>query len=97
MSAFIPLATTIIFGFFSFLCFYYAFKPFENDHEDYLDDILSHASFFEIIQLFFFLLLKICKKFLPHKIYIIAFRIFCFLIGALFLVPIIIVWLLYFS
>lgn len=92
MAIFVSIFFTIMFGLISYSCFHQAFKAFKNRYADDFDSIDIDLDIFSIMLLLIEILLWICKKVFPYKIYRNVFIITSFLIGLVFLILIILIW-----
>ncbi|MFA9558679.1 hypothetical protein ACERII_15335 [Evansella sp. AB-rgal1] len=73
----IPFILLLLFSTPGFICFYYAFKPHENDDDSFLDLFGYEMS----VTLLFIFILWICKKLFGPSQYVTIFRIIVFLLG----------------
>ena len=85
----IALIATALFGVFTVLSFYYAFKPYKNDDVDYLDIIIF--DYIEVLAILFVFIDWFCNKLFP-KHHLVMFRIFMFINGILLTLIIALFW-----
>lgn len=90
MSLIGPIIVTIMFGFFSFVCFYYTFRRYEHNDKIYLD-IFPKNTFIYFMLMFQFIL-WVCKKLFKQKSYIKVFRMITFVLGLIFIGVIVLFW-----
>lgn len=72
-----PLFVIALFSFVVFICFYYAFKPKQDDDDSFLD-LFGYET---VVAFIFIVIFSILKKIMPKKWYIVTFRLLMFTIG----------------
>lgn len=81
MSIIGPIIISLVLGFMSIICFYYTFKKYSGDD----DEFLSIFGYDLAASIAFLFLLWLCKKLLPHSYSILAFRLMVLALGSIFL------------
>lgn len=79
---------TILFGALALICFYFAFKPHKQEDEDRFFSVFGY----DVLGFVFGLIFTVCKRFLPHKVYIPTFRSIVFLLGSGILYTLVLFW-----
>ncbi len=94
MPILVPVIATVLLGFYSFICFYYTFKPYKQGDESYLELLTYDFGFFGIMSMFFEFVLWLCRKVFSPRLYVFIFRIIAFFIGLIMVGVVALLWLL---